>query len=418
MTRDTLAFLASSGQQGTAPRIARDCFARWGLVIVLVVAVLGYTGTVQSATQQEELLYRADQAYQNQAYHNVLDLLAPLLQPDASPGHAAVFLLAGHSQMALARYDEAVRLLQRGCERFPEHVQLRSSLGQAALQAGDNAKALTALTRASTLNPDAQRVPRLLYQAAVAAWRLERPARCSELLQGALKRQPGPAPAHWLELLVHANLETGNRAKAREGSDALLERAPDKARYWRLAAHVAWAGDNRLRAAVCLETAARLSPPTPDQRRSLAGLYASLDAPLRAAALLQDIPTPSRTTADTLRLSRLYERALRQEKAIATLDQAPATPQTRLRRGEILYRGGRFAQAQTTLASICDSRHSRACLLAGYAAWHRTQWDQARGFLSRIGPNATCADQAASALAVLDSLEETYPPEQPGRATD
>ncbi len=331
----------------------------------------------------------------------------------ASRPYALVDFYAGNLYFACQRYREAVRVYRDLLRRQPDFSPARENLGAALLFLGENAAAAEVLV-AAVAAAEKKKQPvsdRLLADAGIACLLAGRSREAATYLRR-LVAGKSPPPEKYCRALVRACLELHDYA----GAEAVILRqldfnAADLA-LWRLLVQVRLAGGRKREALAAAKVTVNLAaPPTDNDLELLAGLYQEVGVPGPAAAALARLcrrqPRPAAARLD--RVVDLFLLAGEADRALEWLDrkeQLYPSPRNRLRRGEILYRAGRYAAAYRVLSGLerLPGREGYQHLLAGYCAWYDGDLAAARESFARAAASEKYRRQAGSLLRTLDEI--------------
>ena len=383
--------------------------------IILVVLLAAWLLAVPTLAQSEDMprqerkaLHRAQKHLSKNGPQECLSLLRKYREKHGEPESALFYLVLGNAHYSAKELGKAKKAYSNGVEKAPEHPTLLHNLASVCLQNGKALKAGRYYRRAFEATDEPK--PELLYQAGAAFYRAKAFDRALIALNDLFARAEEVQPA-WAELMVSTCLESEQWARAKDVLNQLLEKHPEQRRYWRLLAQVRLKREEYRKAACALEIAYKLESPDPSGWKDLANIYASIDAPLQAARAMEKACGDSCSIEELRRLSRLYSRACRYERAISSLDRAlehSASAALYLEKGRLCYRAGRFEAARSALREsleLAPDRHE-ARLWLGYTAWQLRDWDLAKRCFARVPDDTDVAEQAQNGLrSVLAVLE-------------
>ncbi len=186
-----------------------------------------------SYEQAEQNLKKYLEKYPNTLYAR--KLLAATLLRSAQPGDAAAALapvltetqdpqllaLAGESYMQARDFDKASDFFQRASVLAPKEASLHTSLGLSKLGQGDNAKAISELELAATMNPKSQQAGVALVRTQLS---LKQYDKALATVQGLEKQQPENAMVQNLKGGVYMSRD--DKPNARAAFNRALELQP------------------------------------------------------------------------------------------------------------------------------------------------------------------------------------------------
>lgn len=310
--------------------------------------------------------------------------------------------------LAQERYEEAIPVLARALEGdlLPEEAtaNLQYNLAQLKLLNGDAAGAAATL---EAYFAKAEVAPTPVARALVghAYYLLARYSDARGALERATAAMQVP-PENWLRLLLGTYYELARFSDAEAVLRTLVARFPAERRYWiELSTIALHRGDEPL-ALASLELAENAGLLTGEDLVRLARLNLGLDAPVRAARLLESALAEARIEAtarnfellaDAWVMAREYERSLPALSRAAEL--APARhAELALRHGELLVHLERWEEAVTVLESLmrepASERVARANLLVGVAAYYQGQYARSLVAFGRAERHAATEQQA------------------------
>lgn len=301
------------------------------------------------------------------------------------PADVAALVHTGRTALALARDDEARRLLERALELDPRAAAAHEALGRLATSRGEDAVAAERFRRALELQPHADR---LHYQLGQALARLGQDAPAREHLARRGEAEVGLDDPLLRE--IHGGVESvglllarargaftaGDLDQAAAAASRALEIAPDDAGARLVAGAVAYERGRRDEAIEHFAEAVRLRP---ESSRASYGLGRALAASGREeeaiAALRQAVGLDPGLVQARVELGHALERAGRPAQAVAeyeaVLATSPLDAAVHLRRAFALIRAGRHAEARDRLRDDADTfpdepafAHALARLLA------------------------------------------------------
>lgn len=117
----------------------------------------------------------AEQLVSEGFFEQAKDLLIDLLEKDSK--NPEVYYVLGDVLSKLLRFDEAILLLQKACQLYPEHPLIHQALGWAFFMNGDLNTGRKWLLQALAGNPDDERVYTDLAALELKAQRLEKATR-------------------------------------------------------------------------------------------------------------------------------------------------------------------------------------------------------------------------------------------------
>ena len=368
----------------------------------------------------------------------VLILAAPSGASELPPA-ARQALHQSHMLMDQKDYARAATVLRAYVDEAGEGAPPEAwiSLGAALYESGDVAGAAQTFRQGHGAHPDN---PLLCLNAGITLLELERFGEAAPLLETAygLQRPPKPewlfqagsayyqhkdykgsarvllrllesTPAprkEWIQLTVHALLESNQIARAESLLLDYLTLSPREDAYWRLLAKLYLEREQYVQAGAALEICYRINPPSLGDMEQLASLYNYRNAPLLAASTLETAYGSSPNREQALKVAALLASAGRTARAVDYLDKHLGTGQGALEKGKLLYRARRFKEAEAAFRRLLASEDlPEARFYMALCAWERADWTAARREFKRIAGLKAFRTRATGYLAVLADLD-------------
>ena len=322
--------------------------------------------------------------------------------------HHQVWFLLGVAAYRAGAYPEAVAYFHRAIKAYRCFKDAWVNLGVALYATGKYGQAARALIQAFSLSrpPDYA----LVYQAGVMLLAGGKPAQALEVFSRLINL---PKPRwRWLAAAARAHMELKRWRQAEKLLVRALGIAPLEATLWRMLAGAYAGAGAYLKAAVALEVASWIRPPSsPSQWRQLAQVWAGAGVPGRAAWYyrkgMDHPPTPGQLT----HLARLLVMAGRLEEASRTLASAISSHPSARRwamLGRVKMMMGRWkeaAEAFEEAARLAKGRKKgRYLVSAGWCWWNGGELARAATTLKSAAAAAPRSREARSARALLAQL--------------
>lgn len=357
-------------------------------------------------------LWEAQQAMEagdaQQAGHILTDCDAE--HPGAKP--AVFHLMLGNALMETGRKEEAREVYARGLAQHPREADLALNLAVSEQQLGSHSRSAGHFALAHELRrpPD----PDILFQAAAAHHLAGEDRQALTALRRLREAGELNDPGR-LSLLVRTCINLSRWQEAEATLLRFLGERPAEAPYWKLLGQVRYQRGKYREAAAALEIAARTGQASSQDWLDLVDLYQFINAPLKAAEILERTAGANPGSGECRRIARLHAKALRYEQALAWLDRALAQSQQsdphladlHLEKAGILHRALRPQDAMAALDELLrvEPGHWRALMLKAGYAWEAAMWETARASLARAARDPD-PDRAAEAQHALEPLED------------
>lgn len=324
----------------------------------------------------------------NAEAHRVIGVIYAALVDSATNPRAQAQQIDANAREAIAHLERATG------EGTPADINISYTLGRLYIRTGNSAKAIDALTRVVTQNPNSVQGRLALAQAfaagddikgAIASLEAivdDEPRVASTLAQyqeeaGLLKEaadsytkalaiQPMSRELKFRRALVLINAGEFARAEA-AANEAQMQHADD-VRFPRLRAQAVFEGGNPARAITILEGAARLFPRDTATQFALADMYSEANRGADAERVLRQLLQVEPDNANALNyLGYLLANANRQlDEAVRliqrALDADPGNPSFLDSLGWAYYRRGDFEQAEKYLAPAAERLPSNSVI--------------------------------------------------------
>ncbi|MBN2232736.1 MAG: tetratricopeptide repeat protein [Deltaproteobacteria bacterium] len=337
--------------------------------------------------------------------------LAQVRQPNGPPRYVLVELLAGNLAFMVEDYAAAAAAYERVLHLAPDHAGARENLAMALMAGGEYAAAAPLfLCLANGTGQDLAARDRFLgyagsallhagdYRAALVPYR--------ELTVD----RPVPDPGH-LRALLRIYLELEEYPAAEAAAARLVNLRPDDAAGWRALGQVRLQRQRYGAALAAYAVLRELGAASADELGTLARLYQHRGVPLAAARILAE----SFTGAATLEprqydlLVGLYAEGGETDAALRWLERRQrehSDPAAFMRRGDLLYRVGRYAEALAAYRQVekLPGDNGRQFLMAAYSAWYLNDHDLTRMLAERARRHDASRPGAVALLAALDRL--------------
>jgi tetratricopeptide (TPR) repeat protein len=319
---------------------------------------------------------------QGGGYREAVDKLNALKESVSANDYesAVVDQALGYAYLGLDQADKAITAFARALERnaLPPEVAhgLDYTLAQLLARQSRHQEAARHLARWFETGPDPAPEAHLL--AASVYYELKQYRRTITHAQAAIRTSNKPQES-WYQLLLAAHIETGELRPAAELLEQMLERFPDNKSYWSQLVGIYQRLKQDERALAVTELAYRSGLLDDREKLQLARMYLYLQAPYRAAQLLESELERGGISASPDSLALLADAwLLAQEhgRAAETLKQAveeSGDPEWYFRLGQILAGLERWQEAAAALERAVAAGKlkniAEAYLLLGIAAY-------------------------------------------------
>ncbi|TIH16995.1 tetratricopeptide repeat protein [Marinifilum sp. JC120] len=256
--------------------------------------------------------------------------------------------------------------------------------------------------------------PQMLYHAGAAYYEGEKYKQSARILSRLLAETKNPQK-DWIKLAVHSYLQAGQQKKALSYLRALLKKYPENPEYWKMLAKVEMDRKRYIAAAAALEMGYTFTSPTKQEYKQLAQLYKYINAPLKAADILNKLYGKNPKNKQIQELVSLYSCAGKSQEALKLVDQVlkkntqqEYSLQLLMTKGKLLYQLREFNAARRTF-SLCLKQKTNAAearLYRGLCFWELKQWHLSRKDFQKLTHIKQYKVRAKRALAALDDLQE------------
>ncbi|NDV26016.1 tetratricopeptide repeat protein [Desulfovibrio sp. JC010] len=256
--------------------------------------------------------------------------------------------------------------------------------------------------------------PQMLYHAGAAYYEGEKYRQSARILARLLAETQNPQK-DWIKLAVHSYLLSGQQKKALRCLKKLLKKHPETPEYWKMLAKVEMDRKKYVDAAAALEMGYSFSSPTKQENRQLAQLYRYINAPLKAADILNGLYGKNPTNKQIQELVSLYSCAGKPQQALKLVDQAlknnpqqKSSLQLLMTKGKLLYQQRKFNAARRAFSLYLkqNPKDSEARLYRGFCFWELKQWQLSRNDFQKLTHIKKYKARAKRALTALDDLQE------------
>jgi tetratricopeptide (TPR) repeat protein len=311
----------------------------------------------------------------------------------------------------LEDYAAAVTAYERVLQLAPEHAGARENLAMALMAKGDYAAAAPIFLRlAAGVREDRAARDRFLayagsaflqagdYRAALAPYR--------ELTAD----RPAPDPGH-LRALLRIYIELENYPAAEAAAVRLVNLLPTDATGWRALGQIRLQRQGYDEALAAYAVLREMGAACADELRTLARLYQHRGLPLAAARIFaasyDGVVSIEPRHYDLL--VDLYAAGGDLNAALCWLERRQREhpdPLVLMRRGDLLYRAGRFDEALTAYLQVkqLSADDGRQFLMAAYSAWYLNKYNLTRELAERARRHDAFRRHAVALLAALDRL--------------
>jgi tetratricopeptide (TPR) repeat protein len=359
--------------------------------------------------EEQKSLYEAQQKLKTNNVKQSISILQEYIDnhKDTHEISATTYLLLGNCWHEQNKLDKARQAYSYGLKIEPENTVLLLNYAISCFgskkyhQAGQSFEKLYQIHQ----DPD----PEHLYRSGVAFFQAEEYKRSQDVLQQLMAIEGDHVQPEWVELLIYSSVRLKDWDTAKNSLYRILDATPRHKQYWKLLAQIYLQQGSYQQAASVLEITYALHPHKTSELKELASIYLYLNLPLKAAKALEKAYGNRYDQEQLLKLSQLYSRAYRYEKAIACIDKAlklsPCVT-VYLKKGRLCYQAGLYKKAITALQKSLDLNHEQgeAFILLGYTAWQIKDWDLARNAFVKAKDFTRYRQQAKDGINSLDFI--------------
>ncbi|MBN2333452.1 MAG: tetratricopeptide repeat protein [Deltaproteobacteria bacterium] len=392
--------------------------------VIFAGFLLAASPSSASDRYQQELSYEANQLLvgvqelmQAEKYREALAGIDAFREKNPRRSFVLVEFFSGNLNFFLDHFQPAADAYRRTVKLAPDFLQAQENLGMALLALERYHEAAGPLVRAAALAakdaPDQR--DRLLAYAGNAYLLAGEYREAQPLFTQLVHDRQNPLEEHCLALL-RIYLELNELRPAEALLVSLLDRFPRQVSYWRLLGQVRVTVEQPTAALAAYKLVALIDP-EPRDLKTLAQLYQMVSLPLAAAKTLERCLEGQEQVGDQEmeRLAALYGEAGDIDRALFWLEKKQAVspaPENQLRRGEILYRAGRYREGHDLLSTIdrLPNNDGYQFLLAGYCAWYAGDLAAARDAFSRAQRYGAYRTRSTELLKTVTMILEQEPP--------
>lgn len=325
---------------------------------------------------------------------------------------AEVFIMLGAARHDSGKPKGALIAFLDGYKIYPDNKSLCHNC--AVLFYEQKKYAQAARMFEETYERSSPKTPQMLYHAGAAYYEGQKYKQSARILSRLLAETKRPKK-EWIKLTIHSYLQSGQQDKALSYLKTLLKEYPQEPEYWKMLAKVEMDRKKYVDAAVALEMGYRFSSPSEQENRQLVQLYKYINAPLKAASILNKIYGQSKNTKQIQELVSLYTCAGKPDEALKIVNQALNNNQKKgtslqllMTKGKLLYQLREFDSARRSF-SLCLNQKSQiaeARLYRGLCFWELKQWELSRNDFQKLTHMGKYKARAQRALAALNDLQE------------
>ena len=302
-----------------------------------------------------------------------------------------------------------ISLLTKSAATTPVEQEWLVSLAQALADDGQVSKAAAFMERTVLTAPGT--ASGIRYQGAALWLHLQRPEKALPILT-LLCSSPRPE-INWLMSLVRTSVELERQDEAEKALARLIDFYPQDPEAWRLAAWLGIQQADYEKAAAAMAVAVRLGPPDPVQVKALADLYQMAGVPVKAATALRKTWETEPSAAGWDRLVDIYLSGHRYRMALEAATSAVKAEATAKRWesvGSIAFRLRRFEQSyEAYRRSVALKPEAGVSLKAGYAALKLDKLNEAAGLFMEVmrlaGKNSPISYEAHRNLVYIKEMK-------------
>ena len=382
-------------------------------IVALSVTLAQNVHASQFPPQARQALFRAQKAIADKSYNDADAVLTKYLQTTSEQPPVEVYMMLGSARNDLKNIKGALDSFLAGIRKYPENEQLYQNTAVLLYEKKDYVKAAEMFEKAYSYS----KKPKLqtLYNAAATYYEGNNFQQAARVISTMLAKANKPRK-EWIQLAIHSYLQAGQQTKALSYLNDLLKQFPQEAAYWKLLAKVHMDRSKFVQAAAALETSYSFKAPTKQDLIQLSQLYTFVNAPLKAARILEKTDSPNRTTDQAIKIAKLYTKGGMPEKGLHTITTALARSQNKretielaMYKATLLYSLRRFSEAYDEF-SECISKSSMendARFYRALCAWEMKKWSVCKKDFNTLKLSKQYKSRALNALAALEDLEES-----------
>ncbi len=382
-------------------------------VFILFLVLIGTINILLAAENQylpsglRSVLVKAQEAIDKKSYKRAEELVTKYLNKSRKPHHLAYYVL-GNACYLDGRPLDAYSAYRYAYKLNPSYRPVCINLAKVCYDLKKFKEAGNLFLHAYDISekPD----PELLYEAGAAYYQGKLYGKAKAVLERLIKENQNIKEA-WLKLFVFTCLELKEWNTAEHYLLCFLKKHKTKSTYWKLLAQVRLQRNDYSGAAVALEVAYRLAPPSSWKWKELADIYLYIGVPLKAARCLEKAYGKNPSPGQLDKIAKTYAEAHRVEKAVLyytkALSRKPSASRW-LEIAKLYYRNGMWKEATRALEESLklDSRNGLAHLLLGYSSWNLGNETLALKELHAASKYEKYRDQALAALEVIKETME------------
>ncbi len=385
-----------------------------GLRLLLCAAII-FCGTIAFAKgfppQARHALIKAQNFIKDGQMAEADKILSQYLQRTKETVPAEVFIMQGSARNDSGDKAGALKSFLNGLKRYPGNKPLCHNSAVLLYEQQKYAQAARLFEKAYNLtNP---RDLHMLYHAGAAFYEGGKYAESARVMSRLLATTQ-VTRKEWIKLAVHSYLQAGQKKKALNYLNTLLEKFPQEAEYWKLLAKVEMDCNRYVQAAAALEIGYSFIHPKEQERRQLIQIYKYINAPLKAANIMSNLCGKNPSPKKAQELALLYQRAGKIQKALEVIERSLVitskgafNQKLLITKGKLLYSLRRYGAAKEVF-TLCLKKEPipEAKLFRALCFWELKQWELSRKDFEQIKGLKKYKTKAQSALAALDDLAE------------
>jgi tetratricopeptide (TPR) repeat protein len=316
--------------------------------------------------------------------------------------HSYGYELYGHVLMQTQQPKEALKILRKGVEEYPDRLNLVQNLAVAYARTDQPVQAGTTFLRAYDLSGEEK--SQLAFSAGAYLVRGKRFDQAADIIDKLIRKE-GLRPA-WALLLAQCHLQRQRENQAIQLLEGAVEAFPNDQRLWRLLAFTYYKSEALKKAAAAYQIAFAIEPPSPGESNQLATLLINLGAAnLGATTARETSPTMLDNLAYCLAKSGNLEQAL--QEALEAQTKAP-TDERRFRVAQILFRMNRLEEAASHYQALAHGEgpyQAKAQWALALLAWGAGDWTGAYSHLQKMQKtDPGTSRQVARLLRILENI--------------